>query len=51
MIAAGGRIDVGFTQPTTGVRVGLEGEAAAIALQPNGAAAPVETDPTGSSTR
>jgi FtsP/CotA-like multicopper oxidase with cupredoxin domain len=47
VIAAGGRIDIGFTQPRKGVRVGIEGEAAGIALQPNGAAAPVDTDPTG----
>ena len=34
VIAAGGRIDIGFTQPRNGVRVGIEGETAAIALQP-----------------
>ena len=28
VIAAGGRIDIGFTQPRKGVRVGIEGEAA-----------------------
>jgi FtsP/CotA-like multicopper oxidase with cupredoxin domain len=46
-IAAGGRVDVGFTQPPSGVRVGLEGTEVAIGLGPSGGPAPREVAPTG----
>ena len=45
-IAAGGRIDVGYTQPSSGVRVGVEGTGAAIGLSPNRAPAPDEAPTT-----
>jgi FtsP/CotA-like multicopper oxidase with cupredoxin domain len=41
-IPAGGRIDVGYTQPSRAVRIGVEGTDAAIALSPGRAAAPAE---------
>lgn len=44
-VAAGGRIDVGFVQPSHGVRLGIEGTSVAIGLSPYGAAAPGEREP------
>lgn len=45
-LAAGGRIDIGYTQPPRGVRVGIEGTGAAIGLSPYHAAAPGESPAT-----
>lgn len=45
-VAAGGRIDVGYTQPPHGVRVGIEGTEAAIGLSPFHAPAPAESPAT-----
>jgi FtsP/CotA-like multicopper oxidase with cupredoxin domain len=42
-IAAGGRVDVGLTQPPNGVRVGLQGTQVAIGFGPSGGPAPDET--------
>jgi FtsP/CotA-like multicopper oxidase with cupredoxin domain len=46
-VAAGGRVDVGYVQPPSGVRVALEGTEAAIGLGPSGGSAPSEVSPTG----
>ncbi len=46
-LAAGGRIDVGYVQPSRAVRVGLEGTGAAIGLSPYRAPAPGESATTG----
>lgn len=46
-LPAGGRIDVGYTQPPRGVRVGVEETDAAIGLSPSGAPAPAEQQTTG----
>jgi FtsP/CotA-like multicopper oxidase with cupredoxin domain len=45
-VAGGGRIDVGYVQPTTGVRVGLEGTETAIGFGPSGESAPREAPAT-----
>jgi len=45
-IAAGGRIDVGYVQPSNGVRVAVEGTDTAIGFGPSGGPAPVEVPPT-----
>jgi FtsP/CotA-like multicopper oxidase with cupredoxin domain len=45
-LAAGGRIDVGFVQPSRIVRVGLEGDGPAVALSPWRGPPPAETPTT-----
>jgi FtsP/CotA-like multicopper oxidase with cupredoxin domain len=45
-VAAGGRLDVGYTQPSRSVRVGLQDTGAAVALGPNRAPIPAEESPT-----
>jgi FtsP/CotA-like multicopper oxidase with cupredoxin domain len=45
-LAAGGRIDVGYTQPPRTVRIGIEGTGAAIALGPSRGRVPSESTQT-----
>ena len=45
-LAAGGRIDIGYTQPARAVRVGVEGTGAAIGLSPWRGPAPGESPST-----
>jgi len=45
-VAAGGRMDIGFPMPASGVRVGLEETDAALGLSANGSPPPPESAPT-----
>ena len=45
-VAAGGRVDVGYVQPPSGVRVAIEGTEAAIGLGPSRGPAPDDVAPT-----
>jgi len=45
-VAAGGRIDVGYVQPPTGVRIGIEGTETAVGLGSSGGPPPAEVPPT-----
>ena len=45
-VAAGGRVDVGYVQPPTGVRVAIEGTETAVGLSPSGGPPPGEVAPT-----
>ena len=45
-VAAGGRVDIGFVQPPSSVRLAIHETDASIALSPHGAPAPGETPPT-----
>jgi len=46
-VAAGGRLDVGYVQPTNGVRVAIEGTDTAIGFGPSGGPTPAEQPPAG----
>ena len=45
-VAAGGRIDVGYVQPSSDVRVGIQGTETAVGLGPSGGPPPGEAPPT-----
>jgi FtsP/CotA-like multicopper oxidase with cupredoxin domain len=45
-VAAGGRVDLGYTQPANGVRVAIERTEVALGLGPSGATVPAELAPT-----